>query len=90
MINYLMEQGVDFPPGALKSELWAVVQVRLKVCPEYSINILVQKVRSGIIIEHLPPYHCKLNAVEMIWGIAKALLKIKRVYRNIFKQILPI
>ena len=39
MINYLMDQGEDFPPGASKSKLWAVVQVRLKVCPEYFINI---------------------------------------------------
>ena len=44
MQNWLMEQGVDFEPDAYKTELWEIIKERLiKVCPEYSVDILVQK-----------------------------------------------
>ena len=57
MINWLIEKNVDFPPDALKDDIWDIIKEHLKTCPEYSIDKLVQKIRPDVTLERLPPYH---------------------------------
>ena len=59
MIDWLIEKGVDFPPDALKKDLWEIIKAQLEHEPEYNINKMIEKVRPDITIERLPPYHVR-------------------------------
>lgn len=61
MIDWLIGQNVDFPPDALKAQLWDVIKEHLKVCPEYNIDKLAKRIRPDVIIERLPPFHVSLD-----------------------------
>ena len=63
MIDWLLDKGVDFPPNALKKDLYEIIKKQLLLEPNYDIDKLVQRVRPDITIERLPPYHCELNAI---------------------------
>ena len=75
MQQWLMDKGVDFPPTAIKAQLWEIVKEHLKVCPEYSIDKLAAEIRPDVILERLPPYHCDCNAIEPVWDIPKDVVK---------------
>ena len=66
MISWLLDKGIDFPPDALKRDIWEIVKQQLQNEPEYCIDKLVQRLRPDVTIERLPPYHCELNAIEPI------------------------
>ena len=66
MQQWLIEQNVDFSPTALKAELWDIIKEHLKTFPEYAIDEMIKKERPDITLERLPPYHCELNAIELV------------------------
>ena len=62
MIDYLIDKGIDFPPNALRKDLYDIIRDDLKKNPDYNIDKLVKKLRPDITIERLPPYHvCNVN-----------------------------
>ena len=61
MIDWLIEKNVDFPPNALKNDLWEIIKQQLLNEPCYDIDQLVKKVRPDITIQRLPPYHVRIN-----------------------------
>ena len=66
MIDWLIEKGVDFPPNALKNDLWEIIKTQLEHEPDYSIDKLIQKMRPDITIERLPPYHVRTHFLDNI------------------------
>ena len=57
MIDWLLDKGIDFPPDALKKDLWEIIKIQLAQEPNYDIDKLIQRVKPDITIERLPPYH---------------------------------
>ena len=54
--------------------------------------------RSDITLERLPPYHCELNAIEMVQGIVKNEVKkypfknvhdVQAIARKSFEKVTP-
>ena len=61
LIDWLIEKNVDFPPDALRRDLWEIVKKQLLHEPEYNVDKLLQKKRPDITIERLPPYHVRMT-----------------------------
>ena len=67
--KWLSENNISFSPDALRSELWILckrhrVEKTSKIVEEIAKNY-------GHEVLRLPPYHCELNAIELIWGDEK-------------------
>ena len=68
--QWLKENKVNFPFDTLRSELWVSVckthgneknaKVLEKIAMKYGMEVL-----------RLPPYHCELNAIELVWADEK-------------------
>ena len=98
MQNWLISKNINFSPNALKAELWEIIKEKLKSEPEYDIDKMVKKIRKDITLERLPPYHCELNPIEMVWGILKRDVRkspfkhvqdVKKITESAFQKITP-
>ena len=67
--KWLSENNISFSPDALRSELWILCK-RHRVEKTSKIVEEIAK-KYGHEVLRLPPYHCELNAIEMIWGDEK-------------------
>ncbi|XP_048488416.1 uncharacterized protein LOC125491173 [Plutella xylostella] len=65
---WLLENNIPFDPATRKPLLLALVK-KHKPTPIYEIDELLGE--HGHIVMRLPPYHCDLNPIELIWGQAK-------------------
>ena len=52
----------------LKSELYHLIKL-YKPEPQYVVDDMA--LQHEIIVVHLPPYHCALNPIELIWSLVK-------------------
>ena len=68
MIEWLERNGIPFDKKMLKPEIYKLV-VQHKPPKEYVVDNLLKS--KGHQVLRLPPYHCDLNPIENIWGIAK-------------------
>lgn len=67
--TWLRDKNITFPEDCLKKELLAEVQ---KVKHKYSMNIVDEMATShGLTVLRLPPYHCELNPIELVWSQVK-------------------
>lgn len=84
--KWLDEKGIEYPDDALKNELLGLVK-KNKEEPIFEIDQIFEE--HGHSVVRLPPYHCDLNAIEMIWSLVKRQVASKNV--NIpAKELLPI
>ena len=67
--KWLSENNVSFSPDQLRSELWILCK-RHRVEKTSKIVEEIAK-KYGHEVLRLPPYHCELNAIELIWGDEK-------------------
>ena len=67
--KWLSENDISFSPDALRSELWVLCK-RHRVEKTSKIAEEIAK-KYGHEVLPLPPYHCELNAIELIWGDEK-------------------
>lgn len=74
--EWLQSNNIAYPAKATKSMLMILVRQN-KPDPVYEIDTLVQEYGHKIV--RLPPYHCDLNPIEMIWGIVKGKVATKNV-----------
>lgn len=65
---WLVQNNVQFSHSLRKPELLMLVK-RHKPDPIYEIDQILGD--HGHTVVRLPPYHCDLNPIELIWGIAK-------------------
>ena len=60
-----------FDAKATKPKLYTIIKGR-KPDPVYQANEILR--RTGLTILRLPPYHCDLNPIELIWGDLKGVV----------------
>lgn len=65
---WLLQNNIQFDHSLRKPELLMLVK-RHKPEPIYEIDQILGD--HGHTVVRLPPYHCDLNPIELIWGIAK-------------------
>ena len=63
MQDWLMAHDIDFPEGALKSELFCIIRLS-KYKPKLVIDEMAKS--SGHEVVRLPPYHRELNPTELV------------------------
>ena len=68
MQAWLTERGIPFDNKARKKDLFALIKDN-KTTTEYVADKLIMQ--SGHQVLRLPPYHCDLNPIELLWGIIK-------------------
>lgn len=66
--EWLNENEIPFDEALKKPQLLMLVK-RHKPEPKFEIDELLGE--HGHTVVRLPPYHCDLNPIELIWGIAK-------------------
>lgn len=70
--EWLKDQHVEYDPDMRKVELLELVRP-LRQKREYVLDNLAQDAGHEVI--RLPPYHCDLNPIEMIWAHMKAYVR---------------
>ena len=68
MQKWLQDKNIPFSKDALKPELYEIIKQN-KEDPRYVVDEMIKQRGQEII--RLPPYHCDLNPIEMLWGIIK-------------------
>lgn len=68
MKKWLQENNIPFQDYHTKDELMCIIQEK-KPAPMYEAVELLK--RHGHEVIMLPPYHCDLNAIELVWSQAK-------------------
>ena len=69
IINWLSKKNIPFEDGMLKKELLKIVQENKSRFTKSVIDEMAKK--HCIILLRLPPYHCELNPIELIWAQMK-------------------
>lgn len=69
IIDWLASKGVPMDMSYLKKELLIKAA---EIAPQYDKYVIDETARiNGIEILRLPPYHCKLNPIELVWAQLK-------------------
>jgi hypothetical protein len=69
IVDWLASKGVSYEPDSLKAELLMKVnEIRVQF-ESYVIDTLAES--TGRKVLRLPPYHCELNPIELIWADIK-------------------
>ena len=71
MISWLTKNNINFNNKAKKPELYGIVKLN-KGPPIYKVDEFLK--RKGHEVLRLPPYHCELNPIELIWGDLKGFV----------------
>ncbi|XP_072400960.1 uncharacterized protein [Diabrotica undecimpunctata] len=67
--DWLRSKNIDFDEDMLKVELLQLVAPRKAEYNKYVIDELAKAQNKTVL--RLPPYHCELNPIELIWADAK-------------------
>ncbi|XP_047998733.1 uncharacterized protein LOC125236081 [Leguminivora glycinivorella] len=68
IIQWLHERNVPCDMSMIKTELWALVETQPKV-NKMAVDELAAA--HNVTILRLPPYHCELNPIELVWAQVK-------------------
>ena len=68
MQDWLTARGIEFEPSLLKPQLYSIVKDN-KPDPVYRADLMIRN--AGHETLRLPPYHCSLNPIELVWGDLK-------------------
>ena len=71
MKNWLIKNNIPFQDTMLKPELYQLIK-NSKPQKEYVVDRMINN--DAHLVLRLPPYHCCLNPIEMIWGIMKSYI----------------
>jgi transposase len=72
--EWLDKNNFVYDKKALKPALWQLVKGHLKTDTKLAIDELIHQ--HGHQVLRLPPYHCELNPIEMVWAWVKNKIKI--------------
>ena len=64
--DWLKDHKIPFRPDALRTELWMLCKIHRATNTSKVIDNIAK--RYGHEVLRLPPYHCDLNAIELIWA----------------------
>ena len=69
MISWLKKYNIPVAPDMLKAELYELVKRNKPRQKKYEIDRIARE--HGHTVVRLPPYHCDLNPIELIWANIK-------------------
>ena len=72
IIQWLLEKQIPFREDMVKKELLNIVQLNKPRFKQYVIDEMAKK--RNICILRLPPYHCELNPIELVWAQVKGIV----------------
>lgn len=86
--NWLTSKGITFQETLIKRELIDLVRPNKEKFTAYATDTYAKE--KNIEVLRLPPYHCELNPIEMIWGQVKGYVagKNKTFKMNELKKII--
>ena len=67
--EWLKKRKIPYAKDALRPTLWKLAKEKRENYPAYRLEKIAYKYGHEIV--RLPPYHCQLNPIELIWGIEK-------------------
>lgn len=67
--SWLQEKNISFQKDMVKDELLHLVKVHKENFNKYAIDELAKTYNRTVL--RLPPYHCELNPIELIWAQVK-------------------
>lgn len=68
IIQWLHERNIPCDMSMIKTELWALVESQPKIS-KMAVDELAAA--HNVTILRLPPYHCELNPIELVWAQVK-------------------
>ena len=68
--EWLKKRKIPYAKDALRPTLWKLAKEKRENYPAYRLEKIAYKYGHEIV--RLPPYHCQLNPIELIWGIEKS------------------
>lgn len=75
MQEWLTQQNIQFDSSMIKPQLYELIKANKPRCIKHVIDELAR--RHGHYILRLPPYHCELNVIELIWAQIKHEVAVK-------------
>lgn len=87
--KWLKEKNIDFGEKDIKVQLLQKVKIERHKYQSYVIDEMAKE--SGVTVLRLPPYHCELNPIELIWAQVKGYIAQKNTTFKMaqIKQLLP-
>ena len=67
--EWLKKRKIPYAKDALRPTLWKLAKEKRENYPAYRLEKIAHKYGHEIV--RLPPYHCQLNPIELIWEIEK-------------------
>ena len=75
MQDWLTKQGVHWDSKMTKHELFDKIKQHKDSRKKFVIDTIAEE--NGFHVLRLPPYHCELNPIEMVWAQVKSYVKDK-------------
>ena len=72
MQDWLVAHGIVYPEKALTRELYQLIKLS-NIDHKYTVDEMAKA--TGHEVVRLPPYHCKLNPIELAWSRVKRYIK---------------
>ena len=69
MKKWLLEKEIPFSDSMYKAELYDIIKKNKPEKKTYVVDEMLAEY--GHLVLRLPPYHCTLNPIELVWGIMK-------------------
>lgn len=69
IINWLSQKNIPFDDTMLKVQLLNIARKHIPQLKKYVVDEMARE--KNIIVHRLPPYHCELNPIELIWAQIK-------------------
>ena len=69
IVDWLLTKNIKFEDGMLKAELLQLVKQNKSNYDKYIVDELAKAQNKNVL--RLPPYHCELNPIELIWAQMK-------------------
>lgn len=87
--NWLESKNISFEPTEVRAELLKKVREHKHLYQAYVVDELAKV--HGVSVVRLPPYHCELNPIELVWAQIKGYVasKNKTFKLNEVKELLP-
>ncbi|XP_050665072.1 uncharacterized protein LOC126965483 [Leptidea sinapis] len=76
MQSWITSKGLSYLPTMLKAQLYEIIKEH-KQLPVYEADVMLEE--NGHKVLRLPPYHCDLNPIELIWSVLKRRVAEKNV-----------
>lgn len=73
IIKWLQNKGKEVSESMVKVELLQIVEQQKNKYDKYVIDELAKQ--NNKMVLRLPPYHCQLNPIEMVWTMVKGYVK---------------